>query len=140
MLGGDRHYRCGDIPNFVDEGAFRQFREYPITEGAYSFDFFSYIFPTLPFTGSSSFMMSRAAVVLRHLCLLPPPVGAFDLVLLVRNRGRLSSQVTRGCRESILPTRGFLIFYCFYYLFFFFCSFTLQLTSCFEFRHVRWLK
>ncbi|KIK10844.1 hypothetical protein PISMIDRAFT_20033 [Pisolithus microcarpus 441] len=80
MLGGDYHYGCGDILDFVDEGAFRHFREYLITEGACSFGFFSYIVPTLPFTGSS--MMSRAAIVLRHLRLLPPPVGAFELVLL----------------------------------------------------------
>ncbi|KAI6033709.1 hypothetical protein BKA83DRAFT_1811384 [Pisolithus microcarpus] len=109
MLGGDWYYGCGDIPNFMDEGAFRQFREYLIAEGAYSFGFFSSIFPTLPFVIPSGYTTSRTTVVLRHLRLPPPPVGTFELVLSDRNRGRLNSQVTRGCREWFFPTMGIFV-------------------------------
>ncbi|KAI5980714.1 hypothetical protein EDD15DRAFT_772062 [Pisolithus albus] len=54
-------------------------------------------------------MMLCTIVILWHLCLPSPPVGAFELVLSAHNRGRLNSQVACGCRESILPTRGFFI-------------------------------
>lgn len=118
MLGGGCHCGCGDIPNFVDEITFRQFCEYPMTECTYSFDFFSYVFPTLPFAITSTFMISRATIVLRHARLLLPPVGAFELVLSVGNRGRLSSQATLGCREWVFPTRGFLYVYSVLILFF----------------------